>query len=213
MLQGRGELLLKANPRAVGYATHMQAMPRAAPLFAGPRPTAAPDVPQHQKGQRWGSRGRLMQGGMVHPFLRHFKRQITDYDDRWHRFFLIISSRSYLNETVPPEPGFFKCSLGMALPCPPWPLSKAALPSALKRPQRGAEGNGGPKGGRTQGKQQDDRCCCPWRAGTWFSRCFPELPQRHCMCQRLIHALLDTWTHTQLQPRLETPPQTSKDWD
>lgn len=139
MLQGKGELLLKANPRAVGCAPHMQTMPRAAPLFAGHRHTADPDVPRHQRGKRWRNRGRLMQGGMVHPFLRHFKWQITDYDDRWHRFFLIISSRSYLNETLPPEPGFFKRSLGMALPCPPQPLSKAALPSTQQTDLRGEQ--------------------------------------------------------------------------
>lgn len=164
---GHTELPLKANPRAVGYAPRVQAMPRAAPLFAEPRlqpwHTAAPAVPRHWRGQRWGNRGRLTQGGMLHPFLRHFTWQITDYDDRWHRFFLIISSRSYLNGTLPPEPDLFKCSLGMTLPGPFLRLL-CLLPT--HRPQRGAEGDGGPKGGRTQGKQQGDRRCCPWRAGT-----------------------------------------------
>lgn len=139
---GHTELPLKANPRAVGYAPRVQPMPRAAPLFAEPRlqpwHTAAPAVPRHRRGQRWGNRGRLTQGGMLHPFLRHFTWQITDYDDRWHWFFLIISSRSYLNGTLPPEPDLFKCSLGMTLPCPPRPLSKAALPPAHPQTSEGS---------------------------------------------------------------------------
>lgn len=72
----------------------------------------------------------------------------------------------------------------MPLPHQHLPLSQAPLLPVWPQlaPRETLDVHGGeqkatacPKGDGTKCKHQGDRLCCPWRAVTRFSRCFPEL--------------------------------------